>query len=133
MITTVNPNYDPNKIFKTHTWVRFAYGRTLVGVNESDTAFATTEKTGGEKTHKLTASEMPGHEHDVRQEGNTGRLYIGTGHSSGNYYSMILSGNSAWADDISWGGRVKTHSAGNSEPHNNMPPYTTVYFWKRTK
>lgn len=41
-----------------------AQGRTLVGVNTSDNDFKTPEKTGGEKTHKLTISEMPRHSHN---------------------------------------------------------------------
>ena len=32
VMITVNPYYDPNKIFKTHSWIRFAQGKTLVGV-----------------------------------------------------------------------------------------------------
>ncbi len=59
IITTVNASYDPNKLFKNQTWVRFANGRTLVGVDENDTNFGEVEKTGGEKTVKLTESEMP--------------------------------------------------------------------------
>ena len=39
------------------TWVEFGKGRTLVGVDTSDTSFNTVEKTGGEKTHTLTAAE----------------------------------------------------------------------------
>ena len=61
IITTVNASYDPNKLFKNQTWVRFANGRTLVGVDDSDTSFDAVEKTGGKKTVKLTESEMPAH------------------------------------------------------------------------
>ena len=39
------------------TWVEFGKGRTLVGVDTSDTSFNTVEKTGGEKTHTLTSAE----------------------------------------------------------------------------
>ena len=49
IITTVNASYDPNKLFKNQTWVRFANGRTLVGVDDSDTSFDAVEKTGGKK------------------------------------------------------------------------------------
>ena len=52
VMITVNPYYDPNKIFKTHSWIRFAQGKTLVGVDPSDVDFKTAEKTGGgEEAH----------------------------------------------------------------------------------
>lgn len=40
-------------------------GRTLVGIDDQDTDFNVVKKTGGEKTHTLTVSEMPRH----RQKG----------------------------------------------------------------
>ncbi len=141
VITTVNPNYDPNKIFKTHTWVRFAAGRTLVGVNEGDTAFATAEKTGGEKTHKLTASEMPGHYHLLHDYGNSANVYTSTkslasseSTSNPGYATTLTrysSGYTKPSDTDTY--RLRTTVVGSNTAHNNMPPYTTVYFWKRTK
>ena len=35
-------------------------------------------------------------------------------------------------DNIGLGGNVYTIDSGNSQPHNNMPPYLVVYMWKRT-
>ena len=49
VIASVNSAFDPNEAYKSQTWVRFAEGRTLVGVDTSDTDFKTVEKTGGEK------------------------------------------------------------------------------------
>lgn len=48
------------------TWKAVAQGRTLVGVNTSDTDFNTVMKTGGSKTHTLTIDEMPAHAHSLR-------------------------------------------------------------------
>ena len=45
------------------TWEAFATGRMLVGVDTGQTEFNTVEKTGGEKTHTLTNTEMPVHAH----------------------------------------------------------------------
>ena len=39
------------------TWEEFGKGRTIVGVDTSDTSFNEVEKTGGEKNHTLTAAE----------------------------------------------------------------------------
>lgn len=46
-------------VFFGGTWERIAKGKTLVGVDESDTDFNASSKTGGEKTHTLSSSELP--------------------------------------------------------------------------
>ena len=55
-------NTNPGTLFGG-TWVTWGNGRVPVGVNTSDSAFNTVEKTGGEKTHVLTIAEMPSHTH----------------------------------------------------------------------
>ena len=78
--------------------------------------------TGGEATHKLTVSEIPSHKHDT-YEYASGR--VGTAASSG-------------ADGLQWGVHlsgtwtIDTGAVGGSAAHNNMPPYLSVYVWKRT-
>lgn len=58
-MSTVNTN--PSAFFGG-TWIAWGSGRVPVGVS-SDAEFNTVEKTGGEKTHKLVANEMPKHAH----------------------------------------------------------------------
>lgn len=44
------------------------------------------------------------------------------------------SGYAAYPQGNSWifgGNRVYTSTTGGNKPHNNMPPYTAVYIWKR--
>ena len=132
IITTVNASYDPNKLFKNQTWVRFANGRTLVGVNEDDTEFGEVEKTGGEKTVKLTESEMPAH---------PGHMYTNTGSAWGGNTARYLSsdkltayGSSARGWNVYNGNEAQPagRDQGGSKAHNNLQPYITVYFWKRT-
>ena len=55
-------NVNPSTIFGG-TWESWGSGRVPVGVDTSQTEFNTVEKIGGEKTHKLTATEMPSHTH----------------------------------------------------------------------
>ena len=55
-------NVNPSTIFGG-TWESWGSGRVPVGVDTSQTEFNTVEKIGGEKTHKLTATEMPRHTH----------------------------------------------------------------------
>lgn len=132
VITTVNSSYDPNKLFKNQTWVRFASGQTLVGVDEDDTDFGEVEKTGGEKKHTLTSSEMPSHSHSISTDSHyiLGSVGAITRHScaSGSGHSNILKSASSTVDRM-WRGTVNT---GGSGSHNNLQPYVTVYFWKRT-
>lgn len=45
------------------TWVAWGSGKVPVGVDSLDSDFSTVEKSGGEKTHKLTIDEIPSHTH----------------------------------------------------------------------
>lgn len=105
------------------TWVRFGKGKTLVGIDESDSDFKAVENTGGEKTHKLIESEMPLHDH---APSSTGRVQLLNPTSGGSYVFASLTnlGNPNWA--------YRTDKAGGDQAHNNMQPYITCYFWKRT-
>ncbi len=113
-------NTNPSSLFGG-TWVAFGTGKTLVGVDTSQTEFDTIEETGGEKTHTLTVDEMPSHNHRVRlvTSGSSGWNYILS--SSAGVGEVGSTGNSYWTDDI-----------GGNGAHNNLQPYITVYMWKRT-
>lgn len=75
--------------------------------------------TGGEATHTLTVGELPPHQHPVN-------IYTGSGSNGGGQvsYSSNRGGSqySAYGDASTQFGLA----------HNNMPPYLTVYMWKRT-
>ena len=104
------------------TWVAFAAGKMLIGLDSSDTDFDTIEETGGSKTHTLTEAEMPAHTHNY-----AGGEYTG----SYDYGSNMSVNNLGTATD----GRTQnfdTETVGSGSAHNNMPPYIAVYMWKRT-
>lgn len=111
------------------TWVAFGTGRTLVGVDTTQTEFDTVEETGGEKTHKLVVSEMPSHNHTL--SGANGFA------ASANYFYKSGS-NYATSPGINMGGAyagngtVSIANTGGDGYHNNLQPYITVYMWKRT-
>ena len=109
-------NTNPSSLFGG-TWVSWGSGRVPVGVNTSDSSFNTVEKTGGEKSHKLTVGEMPAHTH------GTGGNNFWIGSSTKN----LASGKSTGRTTIS-----ATASTGGSGAHNNLQPYITCYMWKRT-
>ena len=56
---------NPGTLLGFGTWTAFGTGRTIVGVDSSDTDFDTVRETGGAKTHQLTISELPAHTHNV--------------------------------------------------------------------
>lgn len=98
------------------TWEQIAKGRTLVGVDTSDTDFNTVKKIGGEKNHTLTINEMPSHTHNIIRSGNS---------SSPGYSSFFQS-------SVYSGENSPLSSTGGNQPHNNIPPYFTCYIWCRT-
>lgn len=125
-------NTNPSQWFGG-TWEQIAKGRTLVGVDTSQTEFNTVKKTGGEKTHTLTVNEMPSHNHffDRTSSGIT---------STDTDYAIVDTGvnaNNQWG--IHWetaSGYYATYAymtkTGGSKSHNNLQPYFTCYIWCRT-
>ena len=114
-------NTNPASLFGG-TWESYGTGRTLVGVDTSQTEFNTIGKTGGEKTHKLTIAEMPYHTHDFNRPKFWGSEIELT--QSGSIYGQT---NTVLPNAVS--GRV--NGEGGGQDHNNLQPYITVYMWRR--
>ena len=111
---------NPKNLFGG-TWEQIQ-GRFLFGMNSSYPAGST----GGEITHKLTNAEMPAHAHYMAS-GNAGASDTWTP-DAGSYLV-----DSVTNDQHTWWAQIGMNEAGGSEAHNNMPPYLSVYIWKRTK
>lgn len=77
---------DPSAIIGG-IWESFAQGRTLIGVDSTDTDYEGGGLTGGSKTHTLTTNEMPSHGHTF-----TGSA-INTSDISANHTHTGTSGN----------------------------------------
>ena len=131
-------------------WESFGSGRTLVGVDSSDTDFDTAEETGGEKTHTLTTNEIPAHTHGSKSlVGTWANWGEGSGMVSSTTNGYKVTGIvSAVGDNNQYGWGTSTgrdqdntslkidathehNSVGGGQAHNNLQPYITVYFWKR--
>ena len=124
---------NPKELFGG-TWEKIQ-GRFLLGMSSSYPAGST----GGEATHTLTTSEIPYHNHNIGQEGNTSKILptqIAVGDSSQSEYVTTLQGGaSGWyKSSVAWDGRISTRNQTSpyGQAHNNMPPYLAVYIWKRT-
>ncbi len=108
---------SPNVLFGG-TWERYAEGRCLVGYQSSDSDFGTIGKTGGEKTHTLTVSEMPAHNH-------SDNLY-----AQGSWQTVGASSPKGAGNNADWS--HGTSNTGGGQAHNNLQPYIVVYYWRRT-
>lgn len=80
--------------------------------------------TGGEAEHTLTESEMPKHNHKTAK-GERHDDEMGTKFEQYDTYQAEASVKPGYYWEAS------TLSAGNSQPHNNMPPYIATYVWMR--
>lgn len=80
--------------------------------------------TGGEATHTLTVAELATHSHDIIADGNAKRV----GYNSGNEGNYVQNN---YTDTGNVGNQYVTDEVGGNQAHNNMPPYLTVYMWRR--
>ena len=108
-------NTNPGTLLGFGTWVATAVGRAIVGIDAGQAEFDTAGETGGAKTHTLTATEMPAHNHNEKfrtPDGSTG----------------------AWAIQYNSNGGIilTTENAGGGGAHNNLQPYQVFYIWRRT-
>ena len=106
-------NINPSKWFGG-TWEQIAKGRTLVGVDTSQTEFNTVKKTGGSKF-------LQKHNHDFKHMGRP--LYWDSNLSS---MGGLTSGSTV---QYTWDSKTADTGEGNS---GNLQPYFTCYIWCRT-
>lgn len=107
------------------TWERLK-DRFLLGAGDIYTA----GYTGGAATHTLAESEMPKHFHGIIKYQESGSTIDTSKFPSWAMQVKIDSINNVSTPTTGTTGG--TGYVGGSQAHNNMPPYLTVYMWKRT-
>ena len=125
--TSINAT-NPTNLFGG-TWEEFGKGQVLVGVDSSQTEFNAVQKSGGEKTHTLTTSEMPAHSHDIHGNSNT---YPASASETAWQVNKAFKGYASGERVTLYRTAFGTASVGNTLAHNNLQPYITVYRWIRT-
>lgn len=163
-------NVNPSGFFGG-SWVAFASGKTLVGVDTSQGEFNAVEKPGGHKelqshTHGLNnhvhnlgnhTHSVPNHTHTMQGSGNhfhylgidKSAVQKGTSYNKPNNftsgstsYKSNTTGNhthtmnstgscTTGANNGNTGGNSGNTTAAGGGDAGNLPPYITVYMWKR--
>lgn len=92
--------------------------------------------TGGEAKHSLTKLENGPHSHEVVALGND-EWYYRTSNPVGikfqTQYHTLINDISIVGTADEFSGYLATNSSGTGQPHNNMPPYTATYIWRRAE
>jgi hypothetical protein len=126
---------NPKDLFNFGTWERI---QDMFLFGASDTHPAGEE--GGSETVTLTEAQMPKHNHvQTARDPSADTLNpAGTGTNPSDRtgpgpYQTTVSYQNANQQKWTTGWTMNTHSKGNSEAHDNMPPYLSVYMWKRVQ
>ena len=128
-------------------WEEYGTGRALIGVDSSDSDFASPWLFGGEKEHTLVANEIPAHTHGSKSlTGIAGNFAIqdasygpGGSHSGiitnydggSSFYSSAKTAKSGVKDGFGVDFSHTHESVGEDKPHNNVQPYITTYMWRK--
>ena len=127
--TNATNSTNPGTLLGFGTWTAFGAGRVMVGFNASDALFDTAEETGGSKdaivvshTHTATVTD-PGHSHEAGGTSGVtgGAVSVRNTNTNGNSTTTSTTGIT-----------VSNSTTGSSGTNANLPPYITVYMWKRT-
>lgn len=129
IFTSVN-NVNPAS-FIGGTWERFGKGKVLVGVDEDDSDFNESQKTGGEKEHTLSYAEMPMHNHMAYAASAGAHSHTGRTDANGTHNhdatTESAGAHTHTATTASAGSHSHTGTAASAGAHTHYFDYRDVY------
>lgn len=128
IVQYTSDSIDPNTLIGG-TWERIQ-GKFLFGADSSHAIGSE----GGSETQTLTTANLPRHMHfTIRMaQGETSPDYLHTVARSDFEHSQWENARYQLYGVDEEANSGKSSYVGNGTAHNNMPPYLTVYIWKRT-
>ena len=123
-------NINPSTSFTGTQWELVSEGRYLAGIGtgsdknggQETISEGSNSDTIGEYKHTLIEDEMPRHAHSISERSRK------FGQTNTSRKLVVKQGDFDSAADE----HASTSAKGNSQSHNNTPPYFGVYVWKRT-
>jgi microcystin-dependent protein len=129
------------------TWIAFAAGRALVGLDASDADFNAAEKTSGAKTATLTEAQLPAHTHlqDAHNHLQAAHTHVVTSQTATtggatSYEHGVLDTSSTEAEAtevtgattaVNQAATAVNQDAGGGQAHNNIQPSIAIFMFKR--
>lgn len=137
IISSFDPDFDPNVKYPGTTWVRHGEGRVPVGLSTQtgDPAWAKTiGSTFGEYTHQLTVDELAKCKPSIRLAHEQGGSQDSTGFPNTNATRWVTHSGSQpdLSECLDDGTGNPLGSIGNDQPHNNVQPSIVEARWRRT-
>jgi hypothetical protein len=130
--TNATDSTNPGTLLGFGTWTAFGGGRVPVGFTSADSLFNAGEKVGGSKdaivvshTHTATTNTTGSHVHGVYYQ----NIAASSGGTQGTPRATGGTFNTTAAGDHSH--TVTVASTGSAATNANLPPFITVYLWKR--
>ena len=127
--SVIDVDTNPSVTLGFGTWAQIE-GRMLIGVDIADLSLDTAGTEGGNRVlsaagHALTLAQMAPHDHTVNADG-------GSTSSSGPNARFETNNTGTITTNTAGLGEEHTHDISGETDTTSLPPFLTVYMWRRT-